>query len=420
MNIPRHLTVGAAGAALSMTLLFACATNVELTGPETPQPDAGPATTIAEASVDASTDAPADVAIDGIVTGACTSGGFCFQPVPIQAPLAAISGSSANDVWTVGGGAILRHRGTQWEQVYEYSGTTPESITMSGIWALHPDNVWATATDSSSRLMIVRYASKGGGSPSFYEVPTTLSGTQATWVTPAADALWAANGSGTITRLVEDGNGGIAREDFTPKASPDDKKNYNWSSLWGFAPDDVYAGGQEQSFFGGGTTPPMIAHYDGTAWTITVLPVPVGSSTDALRGTQPAGQQQLWSSTRQSSIDGNVFTASLYPIEDGGIGPAIVTNVVTPSSPCGSTYAWASSPTSAWISGGKVLCHWDGTKLEPVSTSLGGLPTGFVRGIWAASDDDVWIVGEAVPQGLGFPAGGFAAHRTKDSGASQP
>ena len=422
MSVPRSLIVSVTGAALGMSLLFACATKVELAAQDMPQPDAGPGNVISgadSADGDAAADAPADVAEAGIVTGACTAGGFCFQPVPIQTPLVAISGSSPNDVWAVGGSTILRYRGTEWEQVYDYSGTTPSSITFTGIWATSPENVWALATTNVGGAMLVRYAAFDGGPPRFYEVATTARGSSV-WVTPASDALWMASGSGTLTRLRDDGSGGVIRDDLVPKASPADTKNYAWTSVWGFGPDDVYVAGQELSFFGGGNTPPMLAHYDGSSWTITMLSVPAGSTADALGGTAPTGPKQLWSSTRENSVDGPVFTVSLYPIEDGAIGSVLLQQKVTASSPCGSKYVWATSPTSAWMSNGKVVCRWDGSKLERVATSLGGLPTGFVRGVWAANEDDVWIVGESVPQGVGFPATGFAARRTKDSGASQP
>ena len=421
MSMRRSLIVSVAGAPLGFGLLFACATNVELGVDDGPQPDAGPGNVIPEAGSaeeDATADAPADAAEGGIVTGACSPGGFCFHPIPIQTPLAAVSGSSPDDVWAVGGSSILRYRGTEWELVYEYAGITPSSITFTGIWATSPENVWAVATTNVGGSMIVRYASGDGGAPGFYELSTTASGSSV-WVTPSSDALWMANGSGTLTRLRDDGKGGVIRDDFVPKAFPGETKSYFWTSVWGFGPDDVYAAGQDFSFLGG-TNPPMLAHYDGSAWSITLLSVPVGSSTDSLRGTVPVGPQRLWSSTRENGADGPAFTVSLYPIDDGGVGSVLFQQKVTSSSPCGSTHAWATSPTSAWMSNGRVVCRWDGAKLERVATSLGGLPTGFVRGIWAASEDEVWIVGESVPQGVGFPPSGFAARRTKDSGASQP
>ena len=421
MSVRRHLVVSVIGSMLGFGLLFACATNVELGTEQIPEPDAGPGTVIPEAGAtgdDAAADAPADVAFDGSVTGACSPGGFCYLPVPIQTPLVAVSGSSPNDAWTVGGSTILRHRGTEWELVYGYSGTSPTSITFWGIWARSPENVWAIASTSSGGSMIVRYASLDGGTPRFSEITTTATGSSS-WVTPSSDALWMANGSGTITRLSDDGSGDLIRDDHVPKASDTDSKSYFWTSVWGFGPDDVYASGQDFSFFGG-TNPPMLAHYDGKSWTITLQSVPVGSSAASLGGTVSGEPQQLWSSTSENSASGPILTASLYPIEDGAIGNVLLQQKATTLSPCGSKYVWATSPTSAWMSNGKIVCRWDGTKLERVPTAVGGLPTGFVRGIWAANEDDVWIVGEAVPQGAGFPTMGFAARRTKDSGASQP
>ncbi len=423
MSMSRFATASGAGGALAITFLFACATSVELGREQATEPDAGSDQTLPDAAADerdAAADAIDDVAFDGVVTGACSVGGFCFEPVPLQAPLVGVSGSSPDDVWAVGASSILRFRGTRWEQVYEYAGTTPASITFASIWATQPDNVLAIAKDDNAMIVLVRYASVDGGAPRFYEVPTNVR-SSSLWVTPSADAAWIAANNGTLTRIYENGTGGIGRDDFVPKASPSDTKNYMWTSVWGFAPDDVYAAGKEGSLFGGMLkAPPLLAHFDGEAWTITVLPFPDEMSIDGLTGTPAAGQRRLWLSTTEPGPGGPMSGIALLPVEDGAIGDVLLRQQVTALSPCGSKIAWPVSETTTWMSNGKAVCRWDGTKLEPVSTSLGGLPTGLVRSIWAASKDEAWIVGEAVPQGVGFPTTGFAARRTKASGASQP
>ena len=134
--------------------------------------------------------------------------------------------------------------------------------------------------------------------------------------------------------------------------------------------------------------------------------------TAGLYGTPPVGPQRLSHAKNPS-----VLTVSLFPLEDGGIGTALLTETASPTSLCVGKLGWATA-TATWMSNGTLVCRWDGTKFEYVPTALGSMPTGAVRGIWAANDDDVWIVGESVPQGPGFPTTGFAAHRTKNTGGS--
>ena len=259
--------------------------------------------------------------------------------------------------------------------------------------------------------------SVGDAPAAFHETSTTVSFTpqRSVWVTPEADVAWVAVGSATLTRFTDDGSGGLVAEAFTPKMSPEDTKRYYWHHIWGFAADDVYVAGDDFSadLAGppGNQSPPLLAHWDGEDWTIAALPVPVGPQSGMLRGTQPGGTaRQLWIRTFKDQTS----TVSLYPIgQDGSLGDALLRENMHDGSPCGLNYGWVVSPTSAWISNGLSVCRWDGTKLSYVPTALGHLPTGFVRGIWGASDDDIWIVGEASPQGNNFPTTGFAARRKK-------
>ena len=106
MSLRRYVIVTSGGGALAAAVLFACATNVEIGHQEMPEEDAGTAQTIPDAGLpdeDAAADAPTDVAFDGVITGACSTDGFCYHPVPIQMPLVAVSGSSMNDVWAAAG-----------------------------------------------------------------------------------------------------------------------------------------------------------------------------------------------------------------------------------------------------------------------------------------------------------------------------
>ncbi len=424
MSTAKTVTATATGSALAVSVLFACATNVELGAQDTPGsehpapvglPEAGPDDS--DVTSDAAADAGSDG--DGSVTATCSTGDFCYMSPPIQAPLAGVSGSAADDVWAAGGRGILRFRGTNWEQVYEFTGTisTVNPNPFLGVAAHNPQKVWAWALDSTGRIFFVRYMSVGDAPQAFHESSTTVSfnARRSVWVTPEADAAWVALGNANITRFTDNGNGGLVAQTLTPKASPTDTKRYYWQHVWGFAADDVCVSGEDFSTDlagpGANQSPPLLAHWNGTDWTITALPVPVGPQSGVLRVTQPGGaERQLWIRTYKDQTS----TVSLYPLDqDGSLGEALLRQNMHEGSPCGLDYGWILSPTSAWISNGLSVCRWDGTKLSYVPSALGHLPTGFVRGIWGASDDDIWIVGEAPPKGDTAPATGFIARRKK-------
>lgn len=103
----------------------------------------------------------------------------------------------------------------------------------------------------------------------------------------------------------------------------------------------------------------------------------------------------------------------LVPVTNPGLPGAPVYSHPTDLPPaCSTRVSHAVAPTSAWLSGGLLLCRWTGTKLEPVQTSPGALPVvETLNGIWAGGAEDVWIVGAAVTRD-GLPPRGFAARRT--------
>ena len=173
MSVLRYVIVTSTGGALAAALLFACATSVDIGQQELPSEDGGTAQAIPDVDLP-DEDAPADAAPADVVTSACSTDGFCFQPVPIQMALAAVSGSSMDDVWAGAGKNLLRYRGTQWELAYEYARATPPSITFSRIWATTPDNVWAFASrrqDDPVRTAEQRFHDRQGARPPRLRAP---------------------------------------------------------------------------------------------------------------------------------------------------------------------------------------------------------------------------------------------------------
>lgn len=408
MIFARKVSAFSVGTAFALSLLFACANSEVASGPPPSlAPDAGPQV-VPDAEPDAA-DVPDATAA---VPGKCSRGGFCYVSMPVLAPLIAVSASSIDDAWMLPKDTqtILRWDGTSLKEVYEYTGTTPETITFRAIWAEKKDNVWAVATDED-RYYIVRYAPTGGGPAVFREYPTEqlapiytgIAWGNSVWGTPSSDALWVAAGS-AILRFRDNGSGSgsgsgaLAVDRFVPLSVTGGY--YQWFSVWGFGDKDVYLGGGE---YAGSVSRAAIAHYDGTAWSIKTFDSG-NESVYSLRGT-PVGQpRQLWSTRWQ---DPRRSSTRILPI--GAAGQLGEELLVSEMPACNGRFGGAATPMDGWFSNGLLVCRWTGTKFEDVPTSVGGLPVvQQVNGVWAGSADDAWIVGASATG-----RGGFAALRTR-------
>jgi hypothetical protein len=414
-STPWATSLGLGGACA--LVVIACATSDDLSaepvGPSAATPDAIPPSAASDA-----TDARDASAAEAHVAKRCSEGGFCYVSVPITAPLGSVSASSIDDAWmtTYFDSSLLHWDGKLLASVYEYSGSQPASVRFVSIWAEKKDNVWAMALDENYELFVVRFSPPvGGGKPAFRELRTgqRWAGKFATWVTPASDELWTTTvtsaGESVILRLHEDASGALITDRFRPDLGVEDGRSYSWTSIWGFGPNDLYAGGvalEGTSTTGRG----VLAHYDGTSWSVTVL----GSSEIAsLHGTPPGQPRQLWYHV-ESQTPVQPISTYLVPILDGdAVGAPIFTNTMTTSG-CSSRIGKAVTPSSGWFSNGLLVCQWSGTKLEPVTTALsGGAVITRVNGIWADRADDVWVVGTAAPPNKNFPPTGFAILRTR-------
>lgn len=344
----------------------------------------------------------------------CSDDGFCYEPVPSDRPLIAVSASSADEAWMLPqqSGAILRWNGSSIEQLYEYDGASPSSITFVDLWAGKKDDLWAAATDSENHYFFVHYAARSGGAPSFRELPTqeTVTAIGALWGTADGTALWVATAD-TVLRVREDASGAVI-EDLRPSLGADDEHGYAWRGVWGFGPDDVFVAGKVcPSSPCGWEGQGAIAHYDGASWSITTIDS--AQEVSSLRGTPPGTTRQLWYDTAEEEAPGTfVNKTQLVTVTSGGqLGAHLYTHP-TNGAACSARLGRASSATVGWFSSGGLLCRWDGTKLTPARTSVGDRPViNALNGIWAGGTDDVWLVGAAVTR-EGLPQGAIAARRT--------
>lgn len=167
-------------------------------------------------------------------------------------------------------------------------------------------------------------------------------------------------------------------------------------SVWGPAPDDVYA-------VGGQWTPPTASrgalyHWDGATWTEQQLP----EATPMLHWIFGVGGE-LWTVGRDgAALHREADTWVSYPT---GVGEIL-------------WGVWGAAPDDLWTVGGDgvdddpVLVHWDGAAWTPTALPDTGESTGLFK-IWGTGPSDVTAVGD---RGLALHYDGAAwlVHPTDD------
>ena len=373
------------------------------------EPDAANDATYVDASLP---DQGADVVPTPGDAGACSEAGFCREPLPVHEPLVGVTASSADDAWTTGGDVVLHWDGTSWKTVYQYRGTAT-SFAFVGIWGTKLDDLWALGV-ADSRAFLVRGGSADGGAPALREVVAEddLSPYDEYhgWLAPSADELWLLERySRQVRRMRQLPDRSIVIDDVTPPMTGDGPESeLTWESLWGFAPDDVYIGGHECPDILCNEPHGALAHYDGAAWSITLLDS--SESVSAIVGTTGADQpRQLWL--------GRDKAVQLVPLtSEGGIGAPLYTQtIMTEVYDCSHLIGAAVSPALAWLSNGCVVYRWNGATLDVMPVSSKAIPTAYLKGIWAGKAGEAWIVGESLDHGPDALNTGFTARRKGDA-----
>jgi hypothetical protein len=166
-------------------------------------------------------------------------------------------------------------------------------------------------------------------------------------------------------------------------------------SVWGPAPDDVYAvGGQLVSVT---ESAGILYHYDGAAWTAQDLP----AATPMLHWIFGTGGD-LWTVGRDGAAlrrEGDVWVPH----------PTGVTEILWG--------IWGAAPDDMWTVGGDgvdddpVLVHWDGAAWTPSPLPDTGPSTGLFK-IWGTGPTDITAVGD---RGLALHYdGAWTVHPTDD------
>ena len=174
------------------------------------------------------------------------------------------------------------------------------------------------------------------------------------------------------------------------------------TGVWGFSPDDVWAGGNR-----------VFLHWNGSAWSLVpsgiagTLSIRWGSAPDDLWAVGPGGGIAHWNGSTWSSItsgtDSDIFGVWGSGRDDvwatGGAGTILHWDGASWSPvPSGTTArlwrAWGSGRDDVWAVGITetnalgVILHWNGSTWSPVTDDV---PP--VMGVWGSGSDDVWAVG---------------------------
>jgi hypothetical protein len=238
----------------------------------------------------------------------------------VAAPIFAVWGSDATNVWTAGvGGNIRRRVGSNW--VAENSGTT--SPLYQGMWGSGPDDVWAAGWRGT---IVHRDANGWTVAPAL-----TTKDLWGLWGSGRDDA-WAVGAGGTILRLTPSGWSTFASGTTS-----------HLDCVWGSGANDVWAVGETVLHWNGGPT-----------WTS----VPAGT-TKFLDGVWASGPNDAWAV-------GEVGTIRRWNGTEWRDEPSNTTAYLDA--------VWGSGPDDVYVGGElNTLLHWDGTKLSPVEIDWGSL-----------------------------------------------
>lgn len=280
---------------------------------------------------------------------------LAWKQVPSSTTVALdeVHGSSATDVWAVGG-AILHFDGQAWK--------LSDSRAAHGVWAFSPTEVWAV--DQQARL---RY--NGTSWAVFDSTPGTA--WMDLWGKSGAD-LWSVGiGLGPIKGLLAHFDGTT----WSKLERPD-----LLESIGGSAASNVWAVGQTAT--GGGAA----YRFDGATWTSLS---PAGAN--SLHGIWAFAANDVWAVGKQQILhyDGSAWKTATPP----SLGKGWLVDLWGSG---GSLWAvgYADRDTVTNTFGSGILYHYDGTSWSAVSTPAITASTPALFAIWGASPTEIWAVGQ--------------------------
>jgi hypothetical protein len=280
--------------------------------------------------------------------GACVTVAWRAFPSPTTVWLNEVWGSSASDVWIVGGNdletgssVVLHFDGRAWRVV-----PAPTTRALYGVWGFARDDVWAVGGAGA----LLHFDGIGWRSvPS----PETLLLVAVWGASP--DDVWASGRDGALAHY-----DGVSWAHVTVPGSPLD----GHASLWGSGSRDVWTTGGPT-----GGTVSVLARFDGASWAVRERRA-IGLS--AVWGTSASNVWMAGDSSAILHYDGAAWSAVSVPT-----GPALYD-------------LWGTAADDVWASGWARMLHFDGAAWTIVATP----PTEGLFGVWGSAADDVWAVGK--------------------------
>jgi hypothetical protein len=282
--------------------------------------------------------------------------------------LAEVWGSSASDVyalenWQENGymAAIRHYDGTAWTRQ-----ATFDELQLVSIWGTSPNDIFAVGGRVIMHFDGVRWALMHEQPESGLELRRVwgLSGSNVFVVGGAYDAGWMPRA------LKYDGTS------WTEFSLPSHQAALN--DVFGSSAQDVYAVGEAVERSNDWPPEGVIYHYDGTAWTLLESAPP----NTGLMGVWTASATQVFAVGMKYVSAARGPDSFIWRYDGAGWTEMATPNVGQLED------VWGSSATDVYAVGPRGIIHYDGTSWTVVQESAQPL-----RGLWAASPDNLFAVG---------------------------
>lgn len=351
-------------------------------------PDVGQVEVDAGATQDAAPDvgdAAAQVDAGGDAQPGCGSGWCWESPRPTGLGVWSGSGVGSQDGWLVGElGVAFRWDGRAWSLV--------DTATTSNVLDVHA--VSSTLAFAATPSQLIRW----NGTAWTPEPGTRGLGLRALWASGSGD-VWAV-GPGRVLR--HDGvSWGVARSDAN-----------DWRIVEGRGPDDVWVASSS-----------VVSRWDGVRWVdhrvYSVSSIAVRAADDvwvvADDGEVVHWDGAAWTGMSPTIADGDfsrateVWTDGARLVLVGEIRHRF-TRVVTwlvereatdwrelarsSAFPTGGARVWGATADDLWLFGGRVVEHWNGRSLEPLSPYSTQYDFEQLKKVWVSPTGSTWACGE--------------------------
>ena len=292
----------------------------------------------------------------------CSRDGWCWQfPAPQGNGLLATWGSSAQDVWAVGGaGTIVHFDGSKWSIV-----RSPTNNTLYSIWGSSANNVFAVG----DRGTVLRWDGSTWTQLQLGADGKDVAQIYGVWGADGSE-VWFVGNHLTAGPAILRWNGSAVTRLMAPAGV-----SWGLRGVWGVNKNSVYTAGE------GGT----LLRWDGASWT------KFGPTMSA-----------SWGSIAGIS-DNNFFLATRTGLIYRWNGTNLVLAPTNPPTVSGINSLW-SDGTSVFAAGDiryptagdptkreGMFLKWDGTNFNRLTNS----PKVHLAGLWGSSGSDVFMVGVA-------------------------